>query len=257
MIDWLKNNWSKILLAILTAIAGWLGWDKYKPQPPPDPGPALVLPDRIEVKDGGLCAVPASGRATRIHWTVHSCSPGVEYERVHEDATILKLICRGDGQLKVIAYAVWENDVVVAECTIVVHGARPPPIPPKPEPPKPDPPKPDPPKPDPPKPPVTTPLWVVVVEETADAASNRGSFFSNEELWALMKAKGHKWRVFDKDVRDKDGNTPKDLEEYLNRASGKKLPYLFLVDSSSTVHREGPLPSTPAGLVQLLKEVGR
>lgn len=145
-----------------------------------------------------------------------------------------------------------KEDGVIRRTLDVVAGEAPRP-PPDPKPPEPKPPEPPAPKPKPD--PVSGPLWVVVVEETSDAATNRGAFFADAGLMAHMKAKGYKWRVMDKDVKDKDGRVPKDLGGYLDRAAGKKLPYLMVVDADALIHREGPLPATPADLVKLLKEV--
>lgn len=100
-------------------------------------------------------------------------------------------------------------------------------------------------------------LWMVVIEETSQAASNRGSYFANAALANKIKASGHKYRVADKDIKNADGQTPPDLAPYISAASGKTLPWVFLVDQTNgKVYHQGALPATPAALVELLTKVG-
>jgi hypothetical protein len=62
--------------------------------------------------------------------------------------------------------------------------------------------------------------------------------------------------VVDKDVRDANNQQPKDLAPYLRLASGKALPYVFVVDSAGTVRAEQALPATAAELTALLRRIG-
>lgn len=117
------------------------------------------------------------------------------------------------------------------------------------------------PKPDPtpdPKPPVTKQgYFIIVVEETKDAAANRGAMVTDSTLLKRIKDNGHKWLVFDKDVVDGNGVRPRDLVFYLDRATGKTLPRLFLVGlSDSKIHFEGDCPKDAAGLLAQLAKVG-
>lgn len=137
--------------------------------------------------------------------------------------------------------------------TISGQGPQPPPDPE----PRPDP-RPDPqPEPEPePGPVVAGPLYVVVIEETADAVAERGLFFGSGPLAALMKAKGHKWRVVDKDVQDASGKPPADVARFLEVARGKAMPQLFLVTQQGQTAYAGDLPKTPADLISLLQKYG-
>lgn len=109
-----------------------------------------------------------------------------------------------------------------------------------------------------PSPPVTQQgFFIIVVEETKDAASNRGMYFVDSTLRKRIQEKGHKWLVFDKDVVDGNGVRPRDLVFYLDRATGKPLPRLFLVGlTDSKIHYEGDAPKTAGELVALLGKVG-
>lgn len=100
-------------------------------------------------------------------------------------------------------------------------------------------------------------LWLVVIEETSQAAENRGAFFASKALADKIKASGHKFRTADKDVKDENGRTPSDLVPYLNEASGKALPRLYLVDQATgDVHYKDKLPSSPNELVEILTKIG-
>ena len=96
----------------------------------------------------------------------------------------------------------------------------------------------------------------MVIEETAEATAARGVFLADADLVGFMKTKGWKHCIVDKDVKDKDGNPPKDLAPYLDRAKTKKLPQVYLVDQAGKVRHEGDLPTTPAELLALLKQIG-
>lgn len=118
-------------------------------------------------------------------------------------------------------------------------------------------PDPEPTPPPPPKPqPVPTRCWLVVVEETAEAAANRGLYFQDKELRGYLSAKGWKLRLADKDVVDRSGRPPADLKPWLDRAKGKVLPYAAVVDQDGAVRSEGVLPANVADLVKTLRTIG-
>lgn len=106
--------------------------------------------------------------------------------------------------------------------------------------------------------PYTGKFSMVVIEETTDAANNRGQFFADRELQDYLAAKlTGKARIADKDVVDASGNPPKDLVPYLDRAKGKTLPQVYLVAPDGTVLMEGDLPKTPKELLAVLRKVGQ
>ena len=115
---------------------------------------------------------------------------------------------------------------------------------------------PEPPKPKPPEPITAQSLWVVVVEETADATQARLTFWADEALNARLKAKGHRKRVLDKDTVAKDGKPGDAIKSFLDRAAGKTLPYLVITDLQGSVMFEGARPQTPALLIELLERLG-
>jgi hypothetical protein len=79
------------------------------------------------------------------------------------------------------------------------QGPQPPPLPPFPPP--------DP-KPNPNPTPVTQALWMVIIEETADATTNRSLLFKDLDIAKRMQDKGHRKRVLDKDSVVKSSGKP-------------------------------------------------
>ncbi len=110
---------------------------------------------------------------------------------------------------------------------------------------------------DPPKPTTPTKLYVVIVEETADAASTaRGVMLLDPALSARMKEKGHHWRIVDQDVIDKDGKPPADVKRFLDDAKGKALPQMYLVDEEGETRWSGPKPKTTFEILKSIQAVG-
>lgn len=129
--------------------------------------------------------------------------------------------------------------------------------------PEPNPPTPNPPGPG-PNPPTPTPAikkgWVVVIEETSEAAADRGKWLGDKALHAFFKSNGWQAAVADKDVKDKkDGGTPGSLAPYIERAkaavaAGKKYPQIYIVDDATrNVVFEGGPPASPAEFLKLLQ----
>lgn len=113
------------------------------------------------------------------------------------------------------------------------------------------------------KPPVVTgrKLSTIVIDETEDKVAARYAFFESKEVRDYYKAKGHSDPVIvDKDVKDsRTGETPEKLVDYIERAKGKKLPQVYLVDSvSGDVVLEGELRSTmtPKEFLELVQKAG-
>lgn len=98
---------------------------------------------------------------------------------------------------------------------------------------------------------------VVIVEETSDAANNRGAMLTNKALATHMSAKGHTFRVVDKDVKDAFGNVPADLKPVIDDAAKKGYPQVYLMDRASklpTLQFAAPLTATE--LLKLLTDNG-
>lgn len=97
--------------------------------------------------------------------------------------------------------------------------------------------------------------WVVVVEETAEAANNRGKYFQSPDIHQFFKLKQWNYRVADKDVVGIGGLPPKDLKPWLDRAKEKSLPWMFVIDGQGVEYFSGPVPNTPEGLLAELKKI--
>ena len=113
------------------------------------------------------------------------------------------------------------------------------------------------PKPPEPIPVVATKLWIIIIEETADATTARAALFKSKELKSALD-KGHRLRVFDKDTVDGEGKQPPWMRSYLDHASGKALPYLILANQTTgKLLDEGSIKGkTPAELSQWIGKVG-
>lgn len=99
-------------------------------------------------------------------------------------------------------------------------------------------------------------LWVVIIEETSEAASNRGAMLSDAKLIDRMNTKQHRFRVVDKDVVGTDGRPPADIARFLTASKGKSLPQLFLVDEKGHPRFSGDMPKSAADLLALITKVG-
>ena len=99
-------------------------------------------------------------------------------------------------------------------------------------------------------------LWVILVEETAAAAKDRGKLLSDKALNDRIQAKKHRWRVVDQDAVNSDGRPPADLAPWITRAKAAGLPRLFLVDQDGRILDEGPVPGTAKDLLAKIEKVG-
>lgn len=220
-----------LALVLLAALPAWA-------EPLRIMGPSSVPRDRLvrlEVRG----ADPAAG----LIWDVF---PEVDAEE--SSGRLVFAAAPGVYTVKVRAVSTKDGKTQIESARATVTIGEP--IPPIPVPPGPGPqPGPLPPSP-------ITRAWVVVVEETEDAAAERGRLLADRSIRDYLTTKGWKTRVVDKDVRDRDGNPPADVRPYLERSRGKKLPQLYIVDQDGGVRHEGALPLDPADLLSLLKKIG-
>lgn len=107
----------------------------------------------------------------------------------------------------------------------------------------------DAPKPEPkPEPlPVPTTLWGIVVEESSKQVPEQAIVLTSPRVRALFT--NQPLRVIDKDTEVAPA-----LQPYADRAKGKALPMLFLVDDKGTIYYEGPLPATVEAMIDLYNE---
>lgn len=107
----------------------------------------------------------------------------------------------------------------------------------------------------PPTPNTPSKIWVVVVEETSQAAANRGAIFGDPSLNAYMASKGHHWRIVDKDVVGPDGQPPADVKRFIDKAAGRPYPSVFFVDEKGKIRGEARIAptDTAANVLGILK----
>lgn len=119
-------------------------------------------------------------------------------------------------------------------------------------------PTPKPPIPPGPTPPPVTPgkLMLVVFREASNATAVENIVITNQALNDYMRAKGHRWRILDKDVRDAAGQVPAEIAFYSKHSAGKTLPQLFVIDENRVVRTQVDFPATAADLLTLLPKLG-
>lgn len=98
--------------------------------------------------------------------------------------------------------------------------------------------------------------WLVVIEETAERTPSQAALLGDAELSGYVRCKGWRVRVADRDAKDAEGRVPRDLAGYIERAKGKRLPYLILVDASGKARHEGTMPASAAEVLATLKKAG-
>lgn len=101
-------------------------------------------------------------------------------------------------------------------------------------------------------------LYMVIVEEATDRTPSRAQLFEDAGLQQRIKDKGHKYLLIDKDVITKaDGGPPEKLKPYLERARGKTLPWVIIVDQTTGVELGSEqLPGNAADIIKLIEKAG-
>lgn len=194
-----------------------------------------------EVQPGGFAVLDVEGAGKTVIWSI---TPEPIQDREFSGTLVFTGRPGIDYTATAIIIDFEKKTAEKLKHTVRFLGDPSPPVPPGPDPPRPDPPT-----------PVGPVKYVVVIEETADAAANRGAFFADAELQKKFTA-GLKWRVVDKDVIGPDGRPPSDVQRFLDEAVGKPLPRLYLLDVRGKVLFSGNVPSEPARLVELLIKYG-
>lgn len=123
--------------------------------------------------------------------------------------------------------------------------------------PKPDP-KPEP-KPDPNPSPTPQKLFAVLVEETAVRGKlpfDQVNAILSPKVRDHMKAKSYEYRVVDKDVKDKDGKVPKEIESFLAQAAGKPLPRIVIANEKGELLYNDMVPANEELLMGLMTKWG-
>lgn len=241
--------------------------------------PASKSPETVELKPGQLKAfasgdgvswdlVPKSDDATDDGLVLEEAAPGTVifgYQvdagkwgkfKVPDGSPVILIACNPEAKGKYLLskMEIVGGKVKISERTYInVSGAK-----------KPDPVVVDDKKKDttpPPVPAKSRKLSTIVIEETADTMAKRASFFNDPDLLAHYKAKGHANPVIvDQDVKEgKTNKPPEKLVPYLNRAKGKPLPQVYLVDSETgetIIEGEITDTMTPKEFLELIKKAG-
>jgi hypothetical protein len=221
---------------------------------PPQPSPTTLItlpadtlyvftsakPCLVVTSPDGVCAVEQEAGPIKIHSKFAGGNGKIE-TRNYTRPYVYSVKGVADGRCELIIAE--EGARTLLRRTIVAGiGPLPPPNPGPTPPPTPT--------------PATGPMYVVVVEETAEAVAERGMMFVNPALNSYMASKKHKWRIVDKDVRTADGQPPADVARFLEAAKGKRYPQVFIVDSKGATIIATDLPKTPAELLALLQRAG-
>lgn len=171
---------------------------------------------------------------------------------------------RKPGEYHVLFWLKGEDDpaqrVVIRTSPVVPPGPAPTPNPPTPGPVEPVTPPVAPPGPEGLRPGETA--WgFVLIEETADASTNRAKLLAHKPLYDFLRANSWKWKLVDQNVRDETGQTPAAIKPYLSQltapGSTKRVPYLWVVASNGRVVWQGTPPKTGDEILNLFKRFTR
>jgi len=195
--------------------------------------PPAVTPVAVEVgKDRAVTVRPHAGAkfTAAPGFGPDECLwfPG---ERADDGSQVFLVRPYKPGTFRVVLWS--EGDKRGAYSTLVLDatGGKDDPPPPVPDPkPKPD-----------PAPAPAGPLWLIVVEETGERTPETAAVLGDAAYWLALRAKGHKFRFYDRDSAD-----AKRLG-YV-KAAGDALPALVVLDATGAVVKAVKLPATTAGV---------
>jgi hypothetical protein len=110
------------------------------------------------------------------------------------------------------------------------------------------------PEPTPPNPPTPhAALLAVVIEDPAARTPAHAQILASAEIAGWLKQHQAQWIWAPIDAKDPQGNTPAKLKPYIERAAGKPLPQILLLDAKGQVQWQSELPSDPASTLKLLE----
>lgn len=225
---------------MLSLVAAAVLWPSVLLAAPPE---LKLTPDKPTPKAGELVKVAAETTAKAIRWKVLGDCQSVQDSSGRSIVVVIRA-----GKVSVIAIAASESGELSEFAEVVFDDqvdAKPKPIPPSP--------------PTPPAPRVGVKLKAVTVYESSESSTVAEAMFGSKLLAARWKERGHLPPVIaDKDTLDPaTGATPAKLKPFIDRAKGKTLPQLYLLDSvTGDVLYEGPLPTTEAAMLELLTKIG-
>lgn len=100
-------------------------------------------------------------------------------------------------------------------------------------------------------------IYMVVVEEASLRTPMVAELRDNEALNQKFRDKQHKFLIIDQNIVGTDNRPPPKLVPFLEKAKGKALPYVIMIDAKTGDKLdEGPLPSTAEKIIEWLTRVG-
>jgi hypothetical protein len=212
----------------------------------PSPAPPIVIPATAVTEPGVAVMLEAQTSGKVIRWVPISpgCQIFTHLDPDEPDKRYGMFLAPKPGVYKVLAYTAVDGTATKPVYTVITVGEspEPPPIPPGPNPP---------PVP-PPGPAVHTNAWVIVICETADMTKEYAAVLNDKAMFDQLAARGHKWRVFDKDLKDATALG------YIAAVSADKVsPPALLVFDQTTRKKLGPavpLPKTSADFVAAVEK---
>lgn len=194
-----------------------------------------IIPPKDEPAAGELAKFSIEGASGPADWQVVRADGTKPTLEVSADG---KTVLFGTGRSRqpiIVRAAVPYKDGEVDKAKLleeVLYKDAPQPMPNPDDPPKPDP------TPDPQPEPVGTVKSFVVVEDTASAGQWRGNLLGSKDVQAYYLGNGLKHRIISKGQAATENPVVKD---FLNRAQGKVLPYLWTFDSTGKLLSERSL----------------
>jgi hypothetical protein len=210
----------------------------------------LKIPATLAAEPGVAVLIEATTDGKTIRWI--PISPGCQvfshFDPEEPGKRFGMFLAPRPGTYKVLAYtAVGDVPSKPAYCVITVHDPNPPPVPPTPVPPVPPT----------PVPPVPVPVtkanaWIVVVFESSQQTAEYAATMANSDMWQAFTARGHKWRLLDKDLPIvRENGYQRILDE--DKVS---MPAVILVDQTTKkkLCPAQPLPKNPAEFTALVEK---
>jgi hypothetical protein len=99
-------------------------------------------------------------------------------------------------------------------------------------------------------PPVAGPLWLIVIDETANRTAAQGALLGDLTFWRSFEAAGHKWRILDKDNPEV---AARKYSDFMAEAGG--TPYLLILGPDGKKLKAVKLPGTEAEVRALVTSI--
>lgn len=212
----------------------------------------VTLPATVEGEVNDFVTIEAKTDDQVVKWKTPDQGLKLFPTHLLKDTKTAIVIAAQPGRYRL--YAVSAKDGVpsdFAECTIVIGGAPPIPVPVPPGPPEP-----------PPNPPEAGPRNVLIFRESANDTSAQARLFTSLQAGnghEYLQSKGHKSFVLDVDSEDGHGNPAPIVQAWKSHIEGAQLPLLIIVDreAKKVVHKSTLAPAaTIDDLLKILKENG-